>query len=113
VEVAFEVVGWPGHDGAGPLGALSRTPAARVVCSLEIRPRSARSPASAERAGAAGAAMVSIRAVVRVAAVPTQVQESVEALTARATELGVRLRRLDGWHAPAAYASAPTGGGPR
>lgn len=110
VDVAFEVRDWPaGSDGPnGPAGAptssLLDTPAARIVCALELRPGRRRKDTDAT--------MVTVRGLVRVAAEPPQLAGSVRSLTERAAAVGVRLRRLDGWHAPAAYASALTGGGP-
>jgi type VII secretion protein EccE len=106
VDVAFEVTRWPAGEPGAALADLSTVRAARVVHSLELR------PAPAHHASTGPPAPVLLRATVRVAAVPAQLADAVAGLTARATELGIRLRRLDGWHAPAGYASAPTGGGP-
>ncbi|GIJ49685.1 hypothetical protein Val02_65710 [Virgisporangium aliadipatigenens] len=106
VDVAFEVAEWPTRD-AGSLADLLHTPAARMVCALELRPVPRRTPADPGSGGG-----VLVRGTVRVGALPPRLPDSVRALTERADDLGIKLRRLDGWHAPAAYASAPTGGGP-
>jgi type VII secretion protein EccE len=106
VDVGFEVTRWPAGEPGAALADLSTVRAARVVCSLELR------PAPPRHAGAGRPAPVLLRATVRVAAVPAQLPDAVAGLTARAADVGVKLRRLDGWHAPACYASAPTGGGP-
>jgi type VII secretion protein EccE len=103
-DIAFEVAAWPVRR--APLGELLRTPSARTVLAVDLR----RAPV---RPGATpGDAPVAVRVTVRVATVPPRVADTVRELTERAGHLGVRLRRLDGWHGPAAYASAPTGGGP-
>jgi type VII secretion protein EccE len=126
-DVAFEVVAWPARR--APLGELLRTPSARAVLAVELRRTAAGSggpggggPAGAagadgpgDPAGGAGAAggRVAVRVNVRVATLPARLPDTVRDLTERAAHVGLRLRRLDGWHGPAAYASAPTGGGPR
>jgi type VII secretion protein EccE len=56
---------------------------------------------------------VVMRALVRVVAPPTLLAGACEQLLTVARRAGIRLRRLDGRHGPAAYASAPTGGGAR
>jgi hypothetical protein len=56
---------------------------------------------------------VDIRCLARVAAVPNRVQSVSAALRERAHAAGARLLTLNGEQGPAAYATAPTGGGPR
>lgn len=108
-DVAFEIREWPADSARMLTSALLSTPAARMVYALELRPARRR----AASASAADPTVVAVRGVVRVAAVSSQLADCVAALTKRATGVGIRLRRLDGWHGPAAYASAPTGGDPR
>jgi type VII secretion protein EccE len=54
-----------------------------------------------------------VRALVRVAAPADRLDGACEAMSRAAEDAGARLFRLDGEQAPAAYATAPTGGGPR
>lgn len=54
---------------------------------------------------------VALRCLVRVTAPDTRTAEVHAAVMRCAQECGARLRRLDGEHAPAVYATAPTGGG--
>ncbi|GIF59036.1 type VII secretion protein EccE [Asanoa iriomotensis] len=100
--LAFEVQGLPPRE--APLSSLLRAPAAQVVLSVELRPRQA-------RRDDAGGPVLS-RTVVRMAAPAPRLPEVARLLSGRAGQLGLRLRRLDGWQGPAAYATAPTGGGP-
>ncbi|SNT45481.1 type VII secretion protein EccE [Asanoa hainanensis] len=95
--LAFEVHGLPPRE--APLSTLLRTPAAQVVLSVELRPRE-------------GNGSVLARTVVRMAAPAPNLPDAARTLSGRADQLGLKLRRLDGWQGPAAYASAPTGGGP-
>ncbi|MDG4821985.1 type VII secretion protein EccE [Asanoa sp. WMMD1127] len=97
--LAFEVQGLPPRE--APLSSLLRAPAAQMVLSVEMRPRSER-----------GQAAVLTRTVVRMAAPAPRLPEVARTLAGHAGQLGLKLRRLDGWQGPAAYASAPTGGGP-
>ena len=92
--LAFEVRGLPPRE--APLSALLRAPAAQVVLSVELRPR---------------AGSVLARTVVRMAAPGPRLPDVVRLLSGRAAQLGLELRRLDGFQGPAAYATAPTGGG--
>jgi hypothetical protein len=56
---------------------------------------------------------VDLRCVVRVAAPPKELAGVVQAVEKGARLAGARLFPLDGEQGPAAYASAPTGGGAR
>jgi len=100
--LAFEVEGLPPR--AAPLSALLRTPAAQVVLSVELR-----SPAA--RRDERSAPAVLAHTVVRLAAPAARLPEAARTLAGRAGQIGLSLRRLDGLQGPAAYASAPTGGG--
>ncbi|GIF76383.1 type VII secretion protein EccE [Asanoa siamensis] len=98
--LAFEVQGLPPRE--APLSALLRAPAAQVVLSVDLRPR----PGRDDDRGP-----VLARTVVRMSAPAPQLPDLARTLSGRASQLGLRLRRLDGLQGPAAYASAPTGGG--
>jgi type VII secretion protein EccE len=54
-----------------------------------------------------------IRCLVRIAAEPAALPRACDLLQAQVARLQTRLTRLDGEQAPAAYATAPTGGAPR
>jgi hypothetical protein len=56
---------------------------------------------------------VDLRCLARVAAPAAALPEICRSLVGRAKQAGARLLPLDGEHGPAAYASAPTGGGSR
>jgi len=101
--LAFEVHGLPPRE--APLSSLLRTPAAQVVLSVEMRPPGRRDDAPAD-------GPVLARTVVRLAAPAARLPEAARTMAGRARQIGLRLRRLDGWQGPAAYAAAPTGGGP-
>jgi len=101
--LAFEVRGLPPRT--APLSSLLRSPAAQVVLSVEMR-----SPARHKEAAASGPVLA--RTVVRLAAPPPRLADAARALVGRAGHIGLSLRPLDGWQGPAAYAAAPTGGGP-
>jgi type VII secretion protein EccE len=96
----FAMVDWP----AGPapedsgLAELYAIPAVGMSLSVTV---------------AAVAGSVLMRTLVRVVAPPALLAGACEQLLTVARRAGLRLRRLDGRHGPAAYASAPTGGGAR
>lgn len=99
-QVCFEVTGWPPHGGR-LTAALAGLPAAWTTLSLVLGPH----------AGLTGPGEVPLRGQLRVAAAPDAIGPSCEALDDAAHTQAVRLRRMDGEHGPAAYATAPTGGG--
>ena len=100
--LAFEVQGLPPRE--APLSTLLRVRRPPRWCSrVDLRPRGS---------GPAGRRPVLARTVVRMAAPAPSLPEAARTLSGRAGQLGLKLRRLDGWQGPAAYASAPTGGGP-
>ncbi|HEV7712375.1 MAG TPA: type VII secretion protein EccE [Asanoa sp.] len=106
--LAFEVQGLPPRE--APLSSLLRSPAAQVVLSLELRPTIARRD-DARVSGQPSGGPVLARTVVRMAAPAARLPEAARTLAGRAGQLGLKLRRLDGLQGPAAYATAPTGGG--
>jgi type VII secretion protein EccE len=99
-QVCFEVTGWPPHGGR-LTAALAGLPAAWTTLSLVLGPRS----------DLTAPGEVPLRGQLRVAAAPDAIGPSCEALEEAAYTQAVRLRRMDGEHGPAAYATAPTGGG--
>jgi hypothetical protein len=99
-QVCFEVTGWPPHGGR-LTAALAGLPAAWTTLSLVLGPRS----------DLTAPGEVPLRGQLRVAAVADAIGPSCEALEETAHTQAVRLRRMDGEHGPAAYATAPTGGG--
>lgn len=90
---------WPDPERvAGLLTAFAELPATLVSIALLIEP---------EDAG------TSIRCLVRVASPPHRHEEACATVVRLTQHAGGRLYRLDGQHAPAVYASAPSGGGAR
>jgi type VII secretion protein EccE len=99
VQVSWWLRGWPVPSELGALvDGLATIPAALVSVATTVRP---------------GAAGVDIRGLVRVGAEPQRLAAACAAVDRAARETSTRLVRLDGQQAPAAYASAPTGGGRR
>lgn len=102
--VSFWIRSWPPLVAAEPLLArLTRIPADAVTLSLTLSP---------EREGVRVQGLVRLTSATT-AARGTDVESCADALAAIAGELKLGLQRQDGEHAPAVYASAPTGGGPR
>lgn len=95
----FWVRSWPGLPAASAmLERLAATPAAFTSVTLILEPQETE---------------ISLRCLVRVAAPPEVLDVSCQTLDAAARQYGAELFRLDGEQAPAAYASAPSGGGAR
>jgi type VII secretion protein EccE len=100
-QACFWLHSWPRLTDAGPLlERLATTPAEFTSIATVLQP---------DRRGTPGA--VEIRALIRLAADAETLSDSCGVLNRAAAEAGARLVRLDGEHAPAVYASAPTGGG--
>ncbi len=96
VHLGFAVRAWPAKPPAGLLAALTHVPAAAVVnTAVVLRPNSSGDPA--------------VRVLLRVACTPERVAECVRQAQHAASQVGVKLLRLDGEHAAAVYATAPTG----
>jgi type VII secretion protein EccE len=96
---SFWLADWPGvaHSGA-LLEWLSTVPSAQSSVAMILAP---------------DGDAVDLRCVVRVAAPPKELAGVVQAVDKGARLAGARLFPLDGEQGPAAYASAPTGGGAR
>jgi type VII secretion protein EccE len=99
---SFWVADWPGVAQSGALlDWLSTAPSAQSSVAMILAPD-----------GDPGDT-VDLRCVVRVAAPPKELAGVVQAVEKGARLAGARLFPLDGEQGPAAYASAPTGGGAR
>ena len=94
---------WPRSSAiASLLDHLAATPAALTSLALTV---------SADPA--AGSDSIDIRCLIRIAAKAGDLEQASENLEAAARSADAEVVALDGEQAPAAYASAPTGGGPR
>jgi type VII secretion protein EccE len=99
VHVTYWVRDWPALTGrTDALDRIGAVGAARSSVAVRIRPHGDQAE---------------LRCLVRVASPAPAIRTVCAALTRAANSAGLRLFRLDGEQAPAAYASAPTGGGPR
>ncbi|KAA9166947.1 type VII secretion protein EccE [Amycolatopsis acidicola] len=95
----FWVEAWPDSErGTSLLAAFLEVPAALVSVALLLEPADEGT---------------SLRCLVRTAIRPDRYKQLSELVTQIAVRAGARLSRLDGQHAPAVYASAPSGGGAR
>nr|WP_243869564.1 type VII secretion protein EccE [Amycolatopsis granulosa] len=95
----FWIQSWPDPDrGTGLLAALAELPADLVSTAVLLEP-------SYEG--------TMLRCLVRVAATPQRYAQVCDLVRTLAQRNGARVSRLDGQHAPAVYASAPSGGGAR
>ncbi|MFB9908547.1 type VII secretion protein EccE [Allokutzneria oryzae] len=95
----FWVRSWPDPvRGVELLAALAELPAPLVSVALLLEPT---------HEGA------DLRCLIRVAAPPERFRQACSAVVDVAARSGARLTQLDGQHAPAVYASAPSGGGAR
>lgn len=98
---SFWVRGWPPlAQAASLLNWLATAPSAMTSVSLTM-------------AADDDSRMVDLRALVRVSAPATDLEPICQSLTRGAEQAHADLFQLDGEQAPAAYASAPTGGGAR
>jgi type VII secretion protein EccE len=90
---------WPALSQCGPLlDALAAVPATLTSIAIVLAPNDDD---------------VDVRCLARVAAGPQRIEAMSAAAEEMARTAGGRLLRMDGEHGPAAYATAPTGGGPR
>ncbi|MCP3802586.1 type VII secretion protein EccE [Allokutzneria sp. A3M-2-11 16] len=95
----FWVRSWPDPvRGVELLAALAELPAPMISVALLLDPT------------LAGA---DLRCLIRVAAPPDRIGQACASVLEVAARSGARLTQLDGQHAPAVYASAPSGGGAR
>jgi type VII secretion protein EccE len=94
-QVCFEVADWPPNRPGEFLAGFSRVPAALVSVAVVL------SPAEGE---------VGLRGLIRVGAAPAEIGRVGRAVEDLAKQGGGRVRRLDGEHGPAVYATCPTGG---
>ena len=81
-------------------GALTRVPAALVSMAVTLYPPTADG-------------QLRVACLVRVAAEPAVLAKAAGDVVAAARQVGARLRRLDGEHGPATYATLPTAAGTR
>jgi type VII secretion protein EccE len=97
VHMGFAVRAWPGDPSPHLLSQLAQVPAASVVnTAVMLRPTGSANPA--------------VRVLLRVACAPERAAECARQAQGTANEMGTKLIRLDGEHAAAVYATAPTGG---
>ncbi|HEY1485226.1 MAG TPA: type VII secretion protein EccE [Micromonosporaceae bacterium] len=90
---------WPSISQCGPLlDRLSTVPAALTSIAVMLAP---------------GRDTVDIRCLARVATTPNRIAAVSRGMQEQAHAAGAKLLTLDGEQGPAAYATAPTGGGPR
>jgi type VII secretion protein EccE len=97
---SFWLRGWPAIEEAGNwLATLSGAGAVTTVA-VTLAPD-------------ANGSTADLRALVRVAAPPADLEQACQSVRRLADQAGADLFPLDGEHGPAVYASAPTGGGAR
>jgi type VII secretion protein EccE len=94
--VGFTITGWPKEPAERLVTELSAGAGCAVGVSILMRPKGGE---------------VAFVGLVRVVASTSRLRAATKQLTRTGRRLGVRLRRLDGEHALAVYATAPTGGG--
>ncbi len=94
-QVCYEVADWPTGRPADFLAGFSRIPAALVSVAVLL------APADGD---------VGLRGLVRVGAQPADIGRIGRSVEDMARRSGGRVRRLDGEHGPAVYATCPTGG---
>ncbi|MEV0650266.1 type VII secretion protein EccE [Phytomonospora sp. NPDC050363] len=110
--ITHRIRSWPSDMATLPrvLDEVAAVPAAFTTVSVTI------SPGPVSRRAPDGAALerrIEVRGLVRLSCDPASSSMVCGRLREAAAQVGARLARLDGEHGPAAYASAPTGGGPR
>jgi len=98
--VGFWLTRWPTGPVTELFAALTRVPAALVAIAVTLYPP-----------GADG--QLRVGCLVRVAAEPKALPKAAGDVVAAARQVGARLRRLDGEHGPATYATLPTAAGAR
>jgi type VII secretion protein EccE len=110
--VAYRVVKWPSDAQAlhRTVDSLSGVPAVFTTVSIVV---TAGRSGKVNPDGRVTGRQLAVDAVVRMALDQAAWESAQNQMLNVADSLGARLQRLDGEHGPAAYASAPTGGGPR
>lgn len=110
--VSYRITKWPTDETIlkRAVDSLTGVPAAFTTVSTVVTP-GAVGTVSAD--GRVTGRQLAVETIVRMALDQQTWQAGQTQLLNVADELGVRLERLDGEHGPAAYATAPTGGGPR
>lgn len=110
--VSYRITKWPTDAQAlhRTVDSLSGVPAAFVTVSIVV---TAGTSGKVNPDGRVTGRQLAVDAVVRLALDQASWESAQNQMLNVADQLGVRLQRLDGEHGPAAYASAPTGGGPR
>ncbi|HLU27041.1 MAG TPA: type VII secretion protein EccE [Glycomyces sp.] len=110
--VSYRITKWPADAQAlhRTVDSLSGVPAAFVTVSIVV---TAGTSGKVNPDGRVTGRQLAVDAVVRLALDQASWESAQNQMLNVADQLGVRLQRLDGEHGPAAYASAPTGGGPR
>jgi len=99
MHACYWISGWPDLRNSGALiDAMSRTPAALTSVALILAPLDT---------------FIELRCLMRVAAVPTEFDNTCAAAKQAVAQAGGSTFRLDGEQAPGVYATAPTGGGAR
>jgi ESX secretion system protein EccE len=93
--VGFTITRWPSNPAEHLVTDLSRDAGCAVAVSMVLRPQQ-------------GA--VAFLGLVRVVAPTKGLRAAIKQVNRTGRKLGLRLRRLDGEHARAVYATAPTGG---
>jgi type VII secretion protein EccE len=94
--VGYTITRWPGEPAERLVTELSAGAGCAVGVSILMRPKGGE---------------VAFVGLVRVVAPTARLRTATKQLTRTGRRLGLRLRRLDGEHALAVYATAPTGGG--
>ncbi|GIH09706.1 type VII secretion protein EccE [Rhizocola hellebori] len=96
VHLGFAVRAWPANPPPGLINQLAQVPGASVVnTAVVLRPTGSPQPA--------------VRVLLRVACAADRIAECARQAHRTANQLGTKLIRLDGEHAAAVYATAPTG----
>lgn len=100
VHVAYAVRGWPGTPSPRLLTELAQVPtAAAIHTAVVLRPNGSHNNAVAPR----------LRVLLRLAATPDRIAQATRQLHDAARLRKAKLTRLNGEHAAAVYATAPTG----
>jgi len=96
-QVCYEVAEWPTGRPADFLAGFGRLPAALVSVAVLVTP--------------ATDGDLGLRGLIRIGVPPADLSRTGRAVEELARRSGGRVRRLDGDHGPAVYATCPTGGG--